>query len=162
LEVRGEVYLGRAAFDRLNRDRQAAGEEPFANPRNATAGSLKQLDSRLVARRPLDMVIYGIGAAEPGPGRGGVPMNQADVLRWLGELGFKTAERIWLCRSADELIGAIDELDQLPAASSNIETDGAVIKLNQFNLRERVGTTAKAPSWAIAYKYRRRLKLKLT
>jgi DNA ligase (NAD+) len=152
LEVRGEVYLGRAAFDRLNSDRQAAGEEPFANPRNATAGSLKQLDSRLVARRPLDMVIYGIGAVEPGPGRGGVPTNQADVLRWLQELGFKTAERIWLCRSADELIAAIAELDQV-RRQFEYETDGAVIKLSQFDLRERVGTTAKAPSWAMAYKY---------
>jgi DNA ligase (NAD+) len=152
LEVRGEVYLGRAAFERLNSDRRAAGEEPFANPRNATAGSLKQLDPRLVARRPLDIVIYGIGALEPGPGRGGVPTNQADVLGWLRELGFKTAERIWLCRSADELVAAIAALDQ-ERRQFEYETDGAVIKLNRFDLRERVGTTAKAPSWAIAYKY---------
>jgi DNA ligase (NAD+) len=152
LEVRGEVYLGRGAFERLNRERQKAGEEPFANPRNATAGSLKQLDREMVARRPLDIVIYGIGATEPRPGQGGVPVSQDGVLRWLKDLGFKMPERTWLCRSMEELIGAIDELAEA-RNGFEYETDGAVLKLNEFRLRERVGFTAKAPRWAMAYKY---------
>jgi DNA ligase (NAD+) len=152
LEVRGEVYLGRAAFERLNRERQAAGEELFANPRNATAGSLKQLDHRLVARRPLDLVIYGMGAVDPGPGQAGVPTDQAGVLRWLRDLGFQTSNRTWLCRTEAELIAAIEELDGI-RNGFEYEIDGAVLKLNPFHLRERVGFTAKAPRWAIAYKY---------
>jgi DNA ligase (NAD+) len=152
LEVRGEVYLGRVAFERLNQERQGAGEEMFANPRNATAGSLKQLDHRLVARRPLDMVIYGIGAVEPESGRAGVPSDQYAVLRWLRDLGFQTPTRTWLCRSGEELISAIEELDRL-RKEFEYEIDGAVLKLNPFHLRERVGFTAKAPRWAIAYKY---------
>jgi DNA ligase (NAD+) len=153
LEVRGEVYLGRQAFERLNRERQAVGEEPFANPRNAAAGSLKQLDARLVAKRPLDLVIYGLGSTDPQPGRGGVPAEQMEVQRWLRDLGFKTPGKIWLCGSLDELIAAIDELDQV-RGQFEYETDGAVLKLNRFALRERAGATTKAPRWAIAYKYR--------
>src|SRR5688572_16379080 len=107
LEVRGEVYLPSAQFARVNEERVAAGEEPFANPRNAAAGSLKQLDSRIVARRGLDIVIYGLGFLE---GAERPPAHDA-VLEWFARLGFKTPERTWRCRSADEMIGAIQELD---------------------------------------------------
>jgi len=152
LEVRGEVFMPRAAFERLNREREAAGEETFANPRNATAGSLKQLDPRIVARRPLDIVLYGLGQVENTGGPSPVPETQAQLLAWLRGLGFKTPERLWVCRSEEELVAAIAELDQV-RRDFDYGTDGAVVKLNRMALRERVGATAKAPRWAIAYKY---------
>ncbi|MBI4324384.1 MAG: NAD-dependent DNA ligase LigA, partial [Chloroflexi bacterium] len=150
LEVRGEVYLTRAGFARLNAERAVAGEEPFANPRNAAAGSLKQLDPRIVAQRPLDTIIYGLGLVEGA--HGGRLEKHEEVLAWLQSLGFKTPNRLRHCRSVEELVKAIEELDQVRHEFA-YETDGAVIKLNSFALRERVGFTSKAPRWAMAYKY---------
>jgi DNA ligase (NAD+) len=152
LEVRGEVFMTRAGFERLNRERETAGEEPFANPRNATAGSLKQLDPRVVVQRPLDLVLYGVGRVESEVGLSPVPETQAQLLAWLRSLGFRTPDRIWVCRSTKELSEAIAELDHV-RRDFGYETDGAVIKLNAIGLRERLGATAKAPRWAIAYKY---------
>ncbi len=149
LEVRGEVYLTKAGFQKLNAERRAACEEEFANPRNAAAGSLKQLDPRIVAKRPLDIVVYGLGRVEGPPSQ---PQQHDEMLAWLKALGFKTPDRTWHCRSADELIAAIAELDRV-RHSFAYETDGAVIKLNAFAQRERAGFTSKAPRWAIAYKY---------
>jgi DNA ligase (NAD+) len=149
LEVRGEVYLTKAGFEKLNAERKAAGEEEFANPRNAAAGSLKQLDPRIVAKRPLDIVVYGLGQVE---GASPPPQQHDQMLAWLKALGFKTPDRTWHCRSADELITAIDELDQVRRTFA-YETDGAVIKLNSFAQREVTGFTSKAPRWSIAYKY---------
>lgn len=148
LEVRGEVYMTKSGFAALNREREAAGEEPFVNPRNATAGSLKQLDAKLVAARPLSIVLYGIGQVEGV----GAPPTQLALLDWLEALGFKTPERRWRCRSIEELLAAIAELDQARREFA-YETDGAVIKLNSLAWRERCGSTAKAPRWAMAYKY---------
>ena len=148
LEVRGEVYMTRKGFDKLNAERVAAGEEPFANPRNSAAGSLKQLDPRIVAQRPLDIVLYGLGEVA-GMAR---PDSQREMLDWLKSLGFKTPERTWFCHGAEELIAAIQELDRV-RAHFNYETDGAVIKLNSFAQQRRLGATSKAPRWAIAYKY---------
>jgi DNA ligase (NAD+) len=149
LEVRGEVYLTKTGFEKLNAERKAAGEEEFANPRNAAAGSLKQLDPRIVAKRPLDIVVYGLGQVE---GASPPPQQHDQMLAWLKALGFKTPDRTWHCRSADELITAIDELDQVRRTFA-YETDGAVIKLNSFAQREVTGFTSKAPRWSIAYKY---------
>jgi DNA ligase (NAD+) len=149
MEVRGEVYLTKSGFRKLNAERKTAGEEPFANPRNAAAGSLKQLDPRIVAKRPLDIILYGVGQVE---GIGQPFSTQAEMLNWLKALGFKTPEKTWHCRSADELVGAITELDQLRRGFA-YETDGAVVKLNSFAQREQAGFTSKAPRWAIAYKY---------
>ncbi len=149
LEVRGEVYLTRTGFQKMNAERKAAGEELFANPRNAAAGSLKQLDPRLAAKRPLDIVIYGLGHLE---GLTRPAKTHSETLIWLKELGFKTPEKTWHCKSAEELIAAIDELDKLRGKYA-YETDGAVIKLNSYAQREKVGFTSKAPRWAIAYKY---------
>ncbi|HWC58190.1 MAG TPA: NAD-dependent DNA ligase LigA, partial [Verrucomicrobiae bacterium] len=148
LEVRGEVFLTKSGFEKLNAERKAAGEETFANPRNAAAGSLKQLDARLVAKRPLDMVVYALGSVE------GVsqPQTHEEMLKWLKTLGFKTPEWTRHCKSADELVAAIDDLDKL-RKKFPYETDGAVIKLNSYAQRERAGFTSKAPRWAIAYKY---------
>jgi len=149
LEVRGEVYLTKAGFEKLNTERKAAGEETFANPRNAAAGSLKQLDPRIVAKRPLDIAVYGLGLVE---GARGQPETHDEMLAWLKSFGFKTPERTWHCRSADELIAAIEDLDKIRRKFA-YETDGAVIKLNSYAQRQRAGFTSKAPRWAIAYKY---------
>jgi DNA ligase (NAD+) len=147
LEVRGEVFMPVAGFEKLNAERKAAGEECYGNPRNTAAGSLKQLDPKIVATRPLDVVIYGI--AELGAHN---ITSQSELLAWLKKLGFKTPGKIWHCHSADELMAAIHELDKIRKRFP-YETDGAVIKLNSFAQRERAGFTAKAPRWAIAYKY---------
>jgi NAD-dependent DNA ligase len=147
LEVRGEVFMPVAGFEKLNAERKAAGEELYGNPRNTAAGSLKQLDPKIVATRPLDVVIYGI--AELGAQN---IASQSELLAWLKKIGFKTPGKIWHSHSAEELIAAIHELDKL-RKKFPYETDGAVIKLNSFAQRERAGFTAKAPRWAIAYKY---------
>jgi DNA ligase (NAD+) len=161
LEVRGEVFLPHAGFEKLNTERKSAGEEIFANPRNAAAGSLKQLDPKIVAKRPLDIILYGIGAPASGTAKtgnqhavpeAGAPQSQRELLDFLKSLGFKTPERTWFCRTEDELIAAIAELDTVRKKFA-YETDGAVIKLNSFEQQRRVGATAKAPRWAIAYKY---------
>src|SRR5881296_2857287 len=148
MEVRGEVFFPKQVFVKLNAERQDAGEEPFANPRNAAAGSLKQLDPTLVARRRLDIILYGTGKVEGGQ----VPETQRELLRWLTALGFKTPEKHWHCDSIDELLRAIDELDRVRDKFS-YETDGAVIKLDSIPLRERLGATSKAPRWGMAFKY---------
>jgi DNA ligase (NAD+) len=148
LEVRGEVYLKLAGFRKLNEERIAHEEEPFANPRNAAAGSLKQLDPKIVATRPLDMIVYNAGQIEGAP----LPETQVAFIAWLKALGFKTPDRMWLCRTADDVLTAIDELDQL-RRKFEYDTDGAVIKLNAIPLREKLGATAKAPRWAFAFKY---------
>src|SRR5271154_3394209 len=147
LEVRGEVYYPQTAFDKLNRQREAAGEATFANPRNTAAGTLKQLDSRLVAKRPLSIVLYG-----PGELRGVECATQQEWLDLIKKAGLPVPERTWFCTTKAELLAAITELD---GARKNFSyaTDGAVVKLNEWRLRNALGTTSKAPRWAIAYKY---------
>jgi DNA ligase (NAD+) len=148
IEVRGEVFMTREGFKKLNAERVAAGEEPFANPRNSAAGSLKQLDPRIVAKRPLGAVFYGIGSVEGED----LPATHQEWLRWMARHGFKTPPKVWQCDTEEELLAAIDELDKI-RHDFEYETDGAVIKLDDFALRERAGYTAKAPRWAMAYKY---------
>lgn len=147
LEARGEVYFPRAGFDRLNAQRLAAGEPAFANPRNAAAGSLKQLDPKLVAKRPLAIVLYGPGQLE-----GVTCESQLEWLKYLKSQGLPTPEWIKHSRSKEELLAAIEELDKLRATFA-YDTDGAVIKVNTLATRASLGSTAKAPRWAIAYKY---------
>jgi DNA ligase (NAD+) len=148
LEMRGEVYLRLAGFKKLNEERVAAGDEPFMNPRNAATGSLKQLDTRIVAKRPLDMIVYNNGFVEGAE----IPETQFKLVEWLKELGFKTPDKVWLCRDGDEVLAAINELDAI-RRKFPYDTDGAVIKLNSLALREKLGATSKAPRWAFAYKY---------
>lgn len=148
LEVRGEVFFPLAGFRRLNEERLAAGEEPFANPRNATAGSLKQLDSKLVAKRPLAIVLYGMGELKGGA----APATQLALVEQLREWGLPAPPRLWRCHSTEELLQAIAELDQF-RQTLGYETDGAVVKLNSLADRQALGATSKAPRWAIAYKY---------
>ena len=147
-EARGEVIMTRSGFEKMNQAREAEGEPLFANPRNATAGSLKQLDPTLVARRPLDIVLYGSGEVAGGP----EVDSQLGLFAALVQLGFRTPEHTWHCNSTEEITEAIDELDRI-RSGFDYDTDGAVIKLNRYDLRGRVGATAKAPRWAMAYKY---------
>ena len=148
LELRGEIYLPLAGFRRLNTERESAGEEAFSNPRNAAAGSLKQLDPRITAQRPLALVAYGIGAVQGVD----VPADQAGLLQWLERLGLPIPEHVTVARTTDEVLRAIEELDRI-RRDFGYETDGAVVKLNRLSLRDRLGSTAKAPRWAMAYKY---------
>ncbi len=147
LEVRGEVYLPVAAFHRIQEEMIAAGEEPFANARNTAAGTLKQLDPALVAKRPLEIVLYGLGEISDE-----LPPTQADLLGWLKSLGLRTPKFTRVCRTAEEVMAAIEELDSI-RDSFGFETDGAVIKLNSIEQRERVGFHSRAPKWAKAWKY---------
>ena len=147
LEARGEVYMPIAGFERVREELVAAGQEPFANPRNATAGSLKQLDRKITARRPLEIVLYGLGEVA-----GDLPPTQEKMLAWLKGMGFHTPAFTRLCRSAEEVKAAIDELDAI-RDGFGFETDGAVVKLNSIEQRERAGFTSRAPRWAKAWKY---------
>ena len=147
LEVRGEAFLSRAGFTKLNERRRAEGEEPFANPRNAAAGSLKMLDPKMVAGRPLGILLYGLGEVS-----GAVPETQTEVAAWLKAFGLSTPGLLWTGKTHADLVAAIGELDTA-RHGLDYETDGAVIKLNNLALREQCGATSKAPRWAIAYKY---------
>ncbi len=147
LEVRGEVYLTVAGFRKMCDEMRAAGEEPFANARNAAAGSLKQLDPALVAKRPLAIVLYGIGEISDDE-----PASQAELLAWLRKMGFPAPQFEKICRTAEEVFAAIQDLDRV-RDGFGFETDGAVIKLNQVALREQVGYHSRAPKWAKAWKY---------
>lgn len=148
LEVRGEAYMSLKGFQKLNAYRREMELEPFANPRNATAGSLKQLDPRLTARRPIEMRVYALGICRGDK----IPECQSDMLVWLRDMGLPVPEKYWHCRSIHEVFNAIEELDAM-RASLGYEIDGAVIKLNAFDQRQSIGSTARAPRWAIAYKY---------
>jgi DNA ligase (NAD+) len=147
LEVRGEVYYPSAAFEKLNRQREAAGEATFANPRNAAAGTLKQLDSRLVAKRPLAIVLYG-----PGELRGVTCATQRDWLELIAKAGLPVPEWHHYCETKADLLKAIETLDTARRKFA-YATDGAVVKLDSWRLRGSLGATSKAPRWAIAYKY---------
>ena len=147
LEVRGEVYMDRQGFEKLNHERRNEGQPLFANPRNAAAGSLKQLDPAIVAKRPLGIVLYGTGATE------GLDVDlHSEIFPLLKKLGLPTTERWWVADSVEELLDAIHQLDGI-RHSFAYQTDGAVVKVDSFKQRERLGFTAKSPRWAIAYKY---------
>lgn len=146
-EVRGEVFMPKEGFARLNAEREGAGEQRFANPRNATAGTLKQLDSRVAAKRPLDVVFYGLADAGDA-----VVSSHSEVQALLKSAGLRMADAVWRADSAEALIVAIRELDER-RRSLPYETDGAVIKVNALVDQWELGATSKAPRWAIAYKY---------
>lgn len=150
LEVRGEVFLPRAAFQRLNREREEEGEPVFANPRNAAAGSLKQLDSAMTARRPLDIFCHGMGEVV-----GASFASQAEWLQALKEWGLKPVPFVEVCRSLNDIFAYHEETerrrDELP-----YEIDGLVVKVNSLELQRRLGEIARSPRWAIAYKFKPR------
>ncbi len=146
-EVRGEVYMEKQGFAKLNADRAEQGLPQFANPRNAAAGSLKQLDPAIVATRPLGIVFYGTGAVN------GVTLEKhSDLFPLLKRFELPHGERVWTAASGDAITSAIHELDQV-RHDFGYQTDGAVIKADSFSQRERLGFTSKAPRWAIAFKY---------
>ncbi len=149
-EVRGEVFLSKEGFKKLNEERAKEGLPLFANPRNAAAGSVRQLDSRITAKRPLDIFIY---ALEPKTIEGGyVPKTHFEALTMAKEMGFKVNPHNKLCRGIKEVQEYyekwLEEREHLP-----YEVDGIVVKVNSFELQERLGTVAREPRWAIAYKF---------
>ena len=147
LEVRGEAYMPTAVFEELNAARAAAGEPPLANPRNATAGSLKQLDPAVTARRRLAVLLYA-----PGELDGVEYASQSRWLKFLAGLGFPTAAVWWRCRGIGGAWERIEELDRRRGELA-YEIDGAVVKVDDAAAQRRLGATAKAPRHAMAYKY---------
>ncbi|MBV8899242.1 MAG: NAD-dependent DNA ligase LigA [Verrucomicrobia bacterium] len=147
VEVRGEVFMPKRVFAALNESREQAGEPLFANPRNAAAGSLKQLDARIVAERKLDAVFYGWGHVS-GSDVWSHRAALAEIARW----GLRTPARTWTAETVEGVLAAIKELDVVRHDFS-YETDGAVVKVDDFTQRERLGYTSKAPRWAMAFKY---------
>lgn len=147
MEVRGEIYMPHESFGRLNAERADIGEEPFANPRNAAAGTLKQQNSAVVARRGLDAVLYAVQSDAP------VSSSHYGTLQMLKTWGFKTSSAVRLCRSVDEIMEYIRHWDTERHALP-YETDGAVIKVDDTKLQRDLGATAKAPRWAVAYKFK--------
>jgi DNA ligase (NAD+) len=147
-EVRGEVYLPKAGFKKLNEERAKEELPLFANPRNAAAGSVRQLDSSITARRPLDIFIYGLGWAE---GKA-VPDTHWEIMQYLKSLGFKINPNIALRRSLDEAEkyhqSWVESREKFP-----YEADGIVVKVNSIALQQELGTVAHEPRWAIAYKF---------
>ncbi len=146
LEVRGEVYMSVETFERIVSEQENNGEKPFKNPRNAAAGSLRQKDARITARRNLDIFVFNIQAVE-----GETFTNHSQTLDYLTEMGFPTAT-YYTCETVDEVLEEIERIDthrgDLPC-----DIDGAVVKVNRLSDRALLGSTAKFPRWAEAYKY---------
>ncbi len=149
IEVRGEVYMTLAEFQRINRAREEEGLEPYANPRNLAAGTLKLLDRREVSERRLEIVLYGVGGCEPPEACGA---TQSDYHARVHAWGLPTLERFWTARGIDEVWKAVAELGRLRHDFA-YATDGAVVKLDSLALQREAGSTSKAPRWAMAYKF---------
>jgi DNA ligase (NAD+) len=147
VEVRGEVYMSHAAFERLNRELEAQGESPFANPRNAAAGSVRQKDPGVTARRPLDIFVYQLSYAEPFPFAA-----HAEVLDALQEAGFKVNPRACRVASLDEAWKVCQEVEA-ERDRLGYDADGVVVKVDSLEQQRRLGSTAHHPRWAIAYKF---------
>jgi DNA ligase (NAD+) len=147
LEVRGEVFIPRDVFERTNAEREELGQPRFANARNAAAGAIRQLDSRLVARRKLDMFVYDllVNGRKPFP-------THWQSLDWLEQAGFRVNTHRKLCKTIDEVIDFANEKEAL-RDDLGYEIDGLVVKVNSTSLQDEFGATSKAPRWAIAYKY---------
>lgn len=148
MEVRGEVYMRHEAFEKINHAREQAGEPLYANPRNLAAGTIKLLDPAEARQRPLNCILYGIGACEPG----NYFSAQSDIQTRLKAWGFPVLEKYWLADGIAQAWKSIEELDTLRQGFA-YPTDGAVVKLDPFALQEEAGYTSKAPRWAIAYKF---------
>lgn len=147
ITVRGEIFIGKKEFDELNESRLADEEERFANARNAAAGSLRQLDSKITAGRPLDIYIFNIQEIENKE-----IMTHYEGLKYLQELSFNVNPVRILCKNIDEVLEAIKKIGE-DRENLSFGIDGAVVKVNNLELREKIGTTFKTPKWAVAYKY---------
>lgn len=146
-EVRGEAFIPRKVFERTNAEREEQGEPRFANPRNAAAGTIRQLDSRIVATRKLDMFAYDLIAGERKPFT-----THWDALNWMEQAGFRVNPNRKLCGSIEDVIEFANEMESR-RDDLDYEIDGLVVKVNSTSLQDEFGTTNKAPRWAIAYKY---------
>lgn len=147
IDIRGEVYMDIEEFERLNKERERNGEPPFANPRNAAAGSVRQLDSSITAKRRLHFVAYGLGFSK------GISFKtQSEFIKWLQEAKFPTPRNFRVVKGVKELIDAIKEMESL-RRDFPFEADGAVIKVNDFELQRALGIKTREPRWAIAYKF---------
>ena len=146
-EVRGEVYMTKAAFEAVNERRQLLGLKLFANPRNCAAGTLRQLDSRITKERGLSLFVFNLQAV-----RGKEFQTHVEAYDFMKRQGIKVIHAYHVCRTAEEVWDAIE---QIGASRGDLpyDIDGAVVKLNDFSQRESLGATSKAPRWAIAYKY---------
>lgn len=145
--VRGEVFIGKEEFEKLNSDRILSEEEQFANARNAAAGSLRQLDSKITAKRPLDMYIFNVQKSDTVEFT-----SHYESLKYLEELGFNVNPVKILCNNIEEAIAAIEKIGK-DREKISFGIDGAVVKVDNLELREKLGTTYKTPKWAVAYKY---------
>ncbi len=147
IEVRGEAYLPRKVFERINAEREEEGEPRFANPRNAAAGAIRQLDPAMVAKRRLDMFAYDMLAGERKPFA-----THWAALDWMESAGFRVNPNRRLCKSIDQVIDFCNAME-LKRDDLGYEIDGVVVKVNSTALQDEFGATGKAPRWAIAYKY---------
>ena len=148
LEVRGEVYFPKSHFSKLNEQRIEAGLPPFSNPRNSAAGSLRQLDPKITATRPLDIFIYGLGYAESLP----MPSNHWDAIEFIKDLGFKTNPYNEYCTDLSQ-VQKYYEKWMFQKERLDYDADGIVVKINQFSYQTTLGHVAREPRWAIAYKF---------
>ncbi len=147
IDIRGEVYMNIDEFERINKERIEKGEPVFANPRNAASGSVRQLDPSVTASRKLYMACYGIGYV-----KGITFKSQYDFIQWIKKARFPIPVYVKLVKGIEEVIKVVKELEEL-RKSYPFETDGAVIKVNNFDLQRKLGAKTREPRWAIAYKY---------
>lgn len=148
VEVRGEVFMPQAGFEALNEEARRKGSKVFANPRNAAAGSLRQLDPRITAKRPLTFFCYGLGLLEGGE----MPRSHMARLQQFKAWGLPVSDRIRLCHSSDEVLAFYRQIEQ-DRATLGFDIDGVVIKVDSQDLQEQLGYVARAPRWAIAFKF---------
>ncbi len=148
LEVRGEIYMPKAGFEALNREALERGDKPFVNPRNAAAGSLRQLDARITARRPLQMCAYSVGVVEGGT----LPATHTEILALLQQWGLRINPEM---RTVEGVERCLDYYQQLAARRHSLayEIDGVVFKVNEITLQQQLGFVSRAPRWAIAHKF---------
>ena len=147
IDIRGEVYMHIDEFEKLNVQREEKGESPFANPRNAAAGSVRQLDPAVTTSRKLFLACYGIGAV-----KGLRLKSQSELIKWLSEARFPTPDGMKITKGIDSVIDAVREIEE-SRSGFTFETDGAVIKVNDFGLQQKLGVKTREPRWAIAYKF---------
>jgi DNA ligase (NAD+) len=147
LEVRGEVYMDNEDFQRVNREIQAEGEEPYANPRNLTSGTLRRLDPKIVARRRLRFLAHGAGQVEPMPAK-----SYWEWTRLLRDWGFPLPKEVVQAANIDDVIAEIHKFEKIRPKLPYM-TDGMVVKVDSFAQRDKLGATSKSPRWVVAYKY---------
>lgn len=148
LEVRGEVLMPKLGFEKLNAENEAKGEKTFANPRNAAAGSLRQLDPNIAASRPLAFYAYGIAQCQPSHGLA----TMSASLEWLTEFGFAVGERHFICDSIQAVQQAYEKINQ-ERPDLSVEIDGMVVKVNDLKQQQQLGFLSREPRWATAYKF---------